>query len=61
MRLLFRTAAKMMFLLSLLTLTQACAITSQPTSALEVNAAFETSGLVPMKPYTRTIFSTSNF
>jgi hypothetical protein len=58
MKLFFQISCKTVLFVSLL-LSQAC--TPAATSGLDVANAYETSGLLPAKPYTRTIFSTHNF
>jgi len=47
-------------LLCLLLLLQACAPAAAPAE-INVASAYETSGILPVKPYTRTIFSTTNW
>jgi len=52
--------AKIITMGLLLISLQACAPAYTPSSNA-VAQAYETSGLVPSQPYTRTIFSSSNF
>jgi len=47
-------------LLSLILVLQACA-PAQKSNELSVASAYEASGVLPAKPYTRTIFSTTNW
>ena len=54
------TVAKATLILSLLAALPACTPAYVPTSS-EVAQAYNSSGLISVPPYTRTIFSSSNF
>lgn len=53
--------SKLALLLSLLFSSQACSPATHPVEGADVANAYQTSGLIQMKPYTRTIFSTTNW
>ncbi len=55
-----RIVPKALFICLTLVSLQACTPPIQPSS-LNVTGAYETSGVVTVPPYTRTIFSTHNF
>jgi hypothetical protein len=60
MKSLIRNTSKAMVFVLLLLLQQACTpVQSIPPA--DVAAAYQTSGLVQIQPYTRTIFSTTNW
>jgi hypothetical protein len=52
-------ALKIMLLSVALVSLQACA--TNPGSYNNVARAYDTTGIIPVKPYTRTIFSTNDF
>lgn len=51
--------ARIVLLCAALSVLQACATTASPN--MEVASAFQTSNVVSLKPYTRTIFSSHDF
>lgn len=55
-----KTPAKLALLGAALVLLQACSPVA-PSNESAVAQAFETSDVIAVKPYTRTIFSSSNF
>jgi hypothetical protein len=55
-----RMVSKSAFLIGLVTALQACTPPQAP-GEITVATAYETSGILPAHPYTRTIFSSHNF
>jgi len=56
-----RSATKAVLIGTALLALQACAPTNAPTKDLSVASAFESSNVLTVKPYTRTIFSSNDF
>jgi hypothetical protein len=55
--------AKLLCLFATLSLLQACTTSNSALSSnsISVEDAYLTSGIIPLKPYTRSIISSSNF
>jgi type IV pilus biogenesis protein CpaD/CtpE len=58
---LVRTLAKAVLLSAALACLQACSPVYPPPNNNAVAQAFETSDVIAIKPYTRSIFNTTNF